>query len=73
LDERGISVHHVTIYRWVQTFTGEFIDAARPSRRVSGDRWFVDEVRHEALWMRVGVRDLHGRAVAAGRLKLGAA
>jgi transposase-like protein len=43
LDERGISVDHVTNYRWVQTFTGEFIDAARPSRRVSGDRWCVDE------------------------------
>jgi transposase, IS6 family len=43
LDERGISVDHVTIYLWVQTFTGEFIDAARPARHASGDRWFVDE------------------------------
>ena len=73
LGERGIVVDHVTVYRWVQTFTTEFIDAARPSRHAAGDRWFVDEVRHEALWIRVGVRDLHRRAVAAGRLKLGAA
>jgi transposase-like protein len=73
LAERGIEVHHVTVYRWVQTFTSEFIDAARPARHATGDRWFVDEVRHEALWIRVGVRDLHRRAVAAGRLKLGAA
>jgi hypothetical protein len=29
LAERGIDVDHVTIYRWVQTFTAEFIDAAR--------------------------------------------
>jgi hypothetical protein len=30
-------------------------------------------VRHEALRIRVGVRDLHRRAVAADRLQLGAA
>jgi len=73
LAERGITVDHVTVYRWVQTFTPEFVEAARPARHATGDRWFVDEVRHEALWIRVGVRDLHRRAVAAGRLKLGAA
>ncbi|MDT4961154.1 MAG: transposase, family, partial [Pseudonocardiales bacterium] len=43
LAERGIVVDHVTIYRWVQTFTAEFIDAARPTRHTTGDRWFVDE------------------------------
>jgi IS6 family transposase len=32
-----------SVYRWVQTFTPEFIDAARPSRHARGDRWFVDE------------------------------
>ena len=43
LAERGIEVDHVTVYRWVQTFTSEFIDAARPARHCAGDRWFVDE------------------------------
>jgi hypothetical protein len=43
LAERGIVVDHVTIYRWVQTFTAEFIDAARPTRHATGDRWFLDE------------------------------
>jgi transposase, IS6 family len=43
LAERGIDVDHVTIYRWVQTFTAEFTDAARPARHATGDRWFVDE------------------------------
>jgi transposase-like protein len=43
LAERGIAVDHVTIYRWVQRFTPELIDAARPRRHVTGDRWFVDE------------------------------
>jgi transposase-like protein len=43
LAERGIRVDHVTVYQWVQTFTTEFIDAARPARHAAGDRWFVDE------------------------------
>ena len=43
LTERGIEVDHVTVYRWVQTFTPEVIDAARPARHPTGDRWFVDE------------------------------
>jgi transposase-like protein len=30
LAERGIVGDHVTVYRWVQTFTSVFIDVARP-------------------------------------------
>ena len=30
LAERGVTVDHVTVYRWVQRFTPEFIEAARP-------------------------------------------
>ena len=43
LAERGVDVDHVTVYRWVQRFTLEFVEAARPARPVPGDRWFVDE------------------------------
>src|SRR3954470_23900533 len=43
LAERGIEVDQVTVYRWVQSFTFEFIDAARPARQAAGNRWFVDE------------------------------
>ena len=43
LAERGITVDHVSIYRWVQRFTLLLIDAARPLRYAPGDRWFVDE------------------------------
>jgi hypothetical protein len=32
--------------------------------------WVTDFERHEAPWIRVGVRDLHRRVVAAARLKL---
>ncbi len=43
LAERGVVVDHVTVYRWVQRFTPEFVEAARTCRHVPGDRWFVDE------------------------------
>ena len=43
LAERGITVDHVTVYRWVQRFTPLLIDAARPCRHVPGDQWFADE------------------------------
>ena len=33
----------MTVYRWVQRFTPEFIEAARPCRHAPGNRWFVDE------------------------------
>ena len=42
LAERRITVAHVTVYRWVQRFTSEFIEAARPAV-CPGDRWCVDE------------------------------
>lgn len=43
LAERAVTVDHVIIYRWVQRFTPEFIEAARPCRHAPGDRWLVDE------------------------------
>jgi transposase, IS6 family len=43
LAERGITVDHVTVYRWVQRFTPEFIEAARFCRHAPGNRWFADE------------------------------
>jgi IS6 family transposase len=43
LAERGVTVDHVTVYRRVQRFTPEFIEAARPCRHAPGDRWFVGE------------------------------
>ena len=43
LAERGVEVDHVSVFRWVQRFTPLLIDAARPCRHTSGDRWFVDE------------------------------
>ena len=43
LAERGVTVDHVTLYRWVHRFTPLLANAARPCRQAAGDRWFVDE------------------------------
>jgi transposase, IS6 family len=48
LTERGITVDHVTIYRWVQRFTSLLINVARPCRHAPDDRWFVDEMHIKA-------------------------
>jgi IS6 family transposase len=38
LAERGIVVDHVSVYRWVQRFTPQLLDAAPPCRHTPGDR-----------------------------------
>ena len=56
----------MTVYRWVQRFTPEFIDAARQCRHVPGDRWFVDEtyVKVAGRWTYVyRAIDQHGQVV----------
>jgi transposase-like protein len=66
LAERGVTVDHVTVYRWVQAFTPEFIDAARHVRHVPGDRWFVDEtyVKVAGRWTYLyRAVDQHGQVV----------
>jgi transposase-like protein len=66
LAERGIEVDHTTVYRWVQTFTAEFIDAARPARHCTGDRWFIDEtyVKVAGQWTYLyRAVDQHGQVI----------
>jgi transposase, IS6 family len=66
LAERGIRVDHVTVYRWVQTFTAEFIDAARACRHAPGDKWFVDEsyVKVAGCWRYLyRAVDQHGQVI----------
>ena len=66
LAERGVTVDHVTTYRWVQRFTAEFIEAARPGRHAPGDRWFVDEtyVKVAGKWAYLyRAVDQHGQVI----------
>ncbi len=66
LAERGITVDHVTVYRWVQRFTPLLIDAARPCRHAPGDRWFVDEtyVKVAGRWVYLyRAIDQHGQVI----------
>ena len=47
LAGRGVTVDHVTVYRWVQRFTLEFIEGARLCRHAPGDRRFA---RRTSKW-----------------------
>ena len=56
----------MTVHPWVQTFTPEFIDAARASRHSVGDRWFVDEtyVKVAGRWTYLyRAVDQHGQVI----------
>jgi len=76
LAERGIEADHVTLFRWVQRFTPQLIDAARPCRhlalRLPGRRpaWPGHRrVRLQAQGYRVSAPLLHhspGRASLPG-------
>ena len=66
LAERGVDVDHVTVYRWVQRFTPEFVEAARTRRHCPGDRWFVDEtyVKVAGRWTYLyRAIDQHGQVI----------
>jgi len=43
LAERGLSVDHVTVWRWVQRYAPEIQRRLRPRLRPTNDSWRVDE------------------------------
>jgi len=43
VNERGLDVHHSTIYRWVQQYAPELDKRCRPYLRSTKDSWLVDE------------------------------
>ena len=53
MSERGLSVVHTTIFRWVQRFAPELEKRMRPHLMKSNDSWRVDEtyVKVRGQWM----------------------
>ena len=51
--ERGLSVDHTTIYRWVQSYAPKIDQRLRPHLKQSNDSWRVDEtyVKVRGKWM----------------------
>ena len=51
--ERGISIDHTTIYRWVQEYAPEMDKRSRPYLKQTNDSWRVDEtyVKVRGKWM----------------------
>jgi len=43
VNERGLDVHHTTIFRWVQQYAPELDKRCRPYLRPTNDSWRVDE------------------------------
>jgi transposase, IS6 family len=51
--ERGLSVDHTTIYRWVQRYAPELDKRSRPHLKATNDSWRVDEtyIKVKKVWM----------------------
>ncbi len=43
LQDRGVSVDHTTIFRWIQAYAAELEKRIRPHLRLSKGSWRVDE------------------------------
>ena len=53
MRERGLSVDHSTIYRWVQCYAPEIDKRSRPHLKACNDSWKVDEtyIKIRKTWM----------------------
>jgi transposase-like protein len=53
LAERGLTVEHTTIFRWVQHYALEIDQRSRPHLKPTNDSWRVDEtyVKGSSRWM----------------------
>jgi transposase-like protein len=51
--ERGLSVDHTTIYRWVQAYAPELDKRCRPHLKQTNDSWRVDEtyIKVRGQWL----------------------
>ena len=53
MTERGLTLVHTTIYRWVQDYAPELDKRSRPHLKTTNDSWRVDEtyVKVRGVWM----------------------
>jgi transposase, IS6 family len=53
MAERGLSIDHTTIYRWVQRYAPELDKRCRPHPKACNDSWRVDEtyIKIKKVWM----------------------
>jgi len=53
MQERGLSVDHSTIFRWVQCYAPELEKRCRPHLKACNDSWRVDEtsIKIKKTWM----------------------
>ena len=53
LLDRGVSVDHTTVFRWIQAYAVELEKRIRPHLRVSNGSWRVDEtyVKVKGRWI----------------------
>src|SRR5512135_1490933 len=53
MAERGLSIDHTTIYRWVQRYAPELDKRCRPHLKACNDSWRVDEtyIKVKKVWM----------------------
>ncbi len=51
MAERGLSVDHTTIFRWVQAYAPEIDKRSRPHLKPTNDSWRVDETYVKGQWM----------------------
>src|SRR5579864_5388941 len=53
MAERGLTVDHTTIFRWVQRYAPELDKRSRPHLKACNDSWRVDEtyIKVKKVWM----------------------
>jgi IS6 family transposase len=53
MAERGLTVDHSTIYRWVQRYAPELEKRCRPHLKACNDSWKVDEtyIKVKKVWV----------------------
>ena|SRR5690348_7209751 len=68
LAERGISVDHVTLWRWVQRYAPELDKRLRKSLKATNDSWRVDEtyVRVKGKWRYPEFRSFYHATFVSG-------